>query len=80
MTNLPVVYLPSGRPAPVLLTEGEAIELLRLDTIDIKHPADTLRRYRESGLLRGTKIGLKIFYSLPELLSFIDRQAEGVSR
>ena len=77
-TNAPIVYMPSGKPAPILLTEAEAIELLRLDTIDIKHPADTLRRYREAGMLRATRIGLRLFYSLTEILSFIDRQVEGV--
>jgi len=78
MTDLPIVYFPDGRPCPPLLTPEEAVMLLRIDCIDVQHPQDTLRRYRESGLLRGTRIGLKIFFSLSELLAFIDRQAEGI--
>jgi hypothetical protein len=80
MTNTPVVYFPDGKPAPILLTEQEAIILLRLDTIELKNPDDTLRRYRDGGLLRATQISRKIFYYLPEILSFIERQTAAVSR
>jgi len=52
--------------------------LLRIDCIDVQHPQDTLRRYREAGMLRATRIGLRLFYSLTEILSFIDRQVEGI--
>jgi hypothetical protein len=56
-----------GDPCPDLLTEEEAIRYLRLDTIDIKNPADTLRRYREMNMLRGTQISKKVFYRRSEL-------------
>jgi len=77
-THPPVVYFPDGRVCPPLLTPEEAIMLLRIDCIDVQHPQDTLRRYREAGMLRATRIGLKLFFSLKELLDFIDRQAEGI--
>lgn len=32
------VYMPDGRPAPVLLTESEAIQFLRLDTMTARKP------------------------------------------
>jgi len=35
-----------GDPNPELLTEDEAIRYLRLDTIGIKNPDETLQRYR----------------------------------
>ena len=48
--------LPDGKggftPCPDLLTEDEAILYLRLDTIKIKNPTATLRRYRDAGLLQ----------------------------
>jgi hypothetical protein len=56
-----------------LLTEEEAIEYLRLDTIDIADPKATLRRYREKGLLRGTQVSKKVFYLRSELDSFLLR-------
>lgn len=74
------VYMPDGRPAPVLLTESEAIQFLRLDTIDLKHPDHTLRRYRDAGLLRCVQISRRIFYPTDELMAFIDRQKAEVIR
>ena len=70
-----IAFLPGNppTPCPVLLTEEEAIRYLRLDTINIKDPAATLRRYREQGLLKGTQISKKIFYQRVELERFLER-------
>lgn len=73
-------YMPDGRPAPVLLTEAEALRFLRIDTINLKHPEHTLRRYRDSGLLRCVQISKRIFYPVDELLAFIERQKTEVKR
>lgn len=54
-----------------LLTEEEAIRRLRLDTIKISNPADTLRRYRDKGLLRATQVSKRLFYRASELDSFL---------
>ncbi len=64
------------QPCPELLTEGEAIRYLRLDTINISAPSATLRRYRERRLLRGAQISKKIFYRRAELDRFIERATE----
>jgi hypothetical protein len=80
MNNIPIVYFPDGRPCPVLLTEQETITLLRLDTINIEHPADSLRRYRDANLLRGVQVSKKVFYYLPEIIRFIEAQVEAVKR
>jgi hypothetical protein len=68
------------QPCPELLTEGEAIRYLRLDTINISDPSATLRRYREHRLLRGTQISKRIFYRRAELDRFIERVTEGNPR
>ena len=72
--------LPDGNggftPCPELMTEDEAIRYLRLDTINIKNPAATIRRYREAGTLRGVQMSKKIFYPRKELQQFIERQIE----
>jgi hypothetical protein len=66
--------LPGPQPSlcPEVLTEEEAIRYLRLDLIDIKEPADTLRRYRAEGKLRGTQIGKCVRYRRVELERFLD--------
>ena len=64
------------QPCPELLTEGEAIRYLRLDTINISDPSATLRRYREQRLLKGTQISKRIFYRRSELDRFIERVTE----
>ena len=60
-------------PCPELLTEEEAIRYLRLDTVGIEHPDDTLRRYRDQGLLRGTQVSKRVFYRRVELERFLER-------
>ena len=70
-----VVFLPGDPPTPCpeVLTEEEAIRYLRLDTVSIKHPADTLCRYRDQGLLRGTQISRRIFYRREELDRLLEK-------
>ena len=68
------------RPCPELLTEGELIRYLRLDTINISDPSATLRRYRARRLLRGTQISKQIFYRRTELDRFIDRVTDSNPR
>jgi hypothetical protein len=60
-----------GGPNPDLLTEEEAIRYLRLDTIDIKNPFETLRYYRKEGLLKGTQVSKRVFYLRGELDCFL---------
>ena len=77
--RFPGPTLPGDPPqaCPELLTEGEAIRYLRLDTINISDPSATLRQYREHRLLRGTQISKRIFYRRAELDCFIERVTEG---
>ena len=76
----PVLPGEPPQPCPELLTEGEAVRYLRLDTINISDPSATLRRYREQRLLRGTQISKRIFYRRAELDRFIERATEGKPR
>ena len=71
----PSAILPGDppQPCPELLTEEEAVRYLRLDTITLKDPCETLRRYRERGLLRGTQVSKRVFYLRSELDRFLDR-------
>ena len=73
---------PNGefQPCPELLTESEAVRYLRLDKVNIKNPADTLRRYREIGLLCGTQLSKRIFYRRCELDKLLERLTENNPR
>ena len=70
------VYFPGGSPVPVLLTESEAIILLRLDINGPKHPEKTLQHYRQEGILRPTRVGKHLRYTKSELLRFLEEQTE----
>ncbi len=65
-----------GDPCPGLLTEAEAVRYLRLDQIGIKNPAETLRRYRKAGRLKGTQVSKRVFYQRKNLDQFLDTMTE----
>jgi hypothetical protein len=78
---IPVIYFPRRAneppdPVPFVLTEHDMIRLLRLDDVKVKEPGKTLARYRKMGLLKGTRVGLKICYQLPDVLRFLNRSQE----
>lgn len=72
------VILPGNPPVPcpAVLTAEEAVRYLRLDTVDIKNPLETLERYRAGGLLRGTQLSKKVMYLRRELDKFLERLTE----
>ncbi len=67
-----IAFLPSGRPAPAVLTASEAIELLRLDG---KNPERTLKFWRDEGQLQGVYLGRRIRYRLVDVERFLARKA-----
>jgi hypothetical protein len=76
--------LPDGNggftPCPELLTEDEAIRFLRLDNINTEVPSNTLRYYRNKGLLRATQVGKCIRYRRIELEKLLERLTEANPR
>jgi len=66
------VYLPSGRPAPVVLTGEEAAELLRLEGDGQR----TLKFYRDEGQLKGFRLGRRLRYRLIDVIGFLQKKAE----
>ena len=77
----PTFYVLPGPNGPIdlcpeLLTPAETIRFLRLDVDGPADPLQTLRYYRERGLLRGVKVGRRMRYTRKELLRFIDRLSE----
>lgn len=75
-----LVVVEPAQPCPELLTEEEAARYLRLDTMDLKDPGETLERYRALGLLRGTQISRRVFYRRVELDLFLERQTQANPR
>jgi len=76
--------LPNGdggwSPCPELLTEAEAIRYLRLDIKGPRHPANTLKYYRDRGLLRAVRVGRNLRYPRRELEAMIDRLIKRTER
>ena len=66
-------FFSDGKVVPELLTEHEAIKFLRLDVDGPADPHQTLKYYRDEGLLRGTRISRKYLYQKKELLLFLDK-------
>lgn len=68
-------YLPSGQPAPLVLTEQELISLLRLDGEDgSKDPHLTLNYYRSRGL-KTIQLGKHLRFYLPDVIKFLEDQS-----
>jgi hypothetical protein len=65
-----------GDPCPDLLTAEEAIRYLRLDTMGIKNPGETLARYRKEGHLKGTQVSKRVFYLKSELDTFLKKMTD----
>lgn len=66
----------SFQPTPDILTQKEAIRFLRLDTIQIRFPQNTLQRYRKESGLKTVQIGRQILYPKKELEKFVEKQME----
>lgn len=70
-----VAYLPSGQPAPLVLSEQELISLLRLDGEDgSKDPKLTLNYYRSRGL-KCIQLGKHLRFYLPDVIQFLEDQS-----
>ncbi|MHC4172111.1 MAG: hypothetical protein ACYTBX_15010 [Planctomycetota bacterium] len=69
--------LPNGdggyEPCPELLTEAETVRYLRLDTLALRNPSDTLRYYRNKKLLNATPISNHLFYTRKSLDEFLEK-------
>ncbi len=73
---LPILPGDPPEPCPELLTGSETIRYLRLDVDGPKNPEQTLRYYREKGLLKGTQVGKKLRYRRVDLELFLELQAK----
>ena len=78
--NIPTLYFPNGKPVPPVLTPEELVHLLRLDVDGPKSPEGTLEYYREKKKLRGIKIGQHMRYYLPDVIKFLEHQADWTNR
>lgn len=70
--HLGPVYMPDGRPAPVVLLESELLELTRIDVV-AKNPENTLKYYQGKGLFRPVQVSRKGVYLLQRVLEDLDK-------
>jgi hypothetical protein len=59
---------------PDLLTQAEAIELLRLDQLGLKDPKETLRYLRRTRRIGYVKVAGKVLIPRQEVLAYLERQ------
>ena len=77
--GFPILPGDPSQLCPELLTKDEAVRYLRLDVDGPKNPVETLRHYREKGLLHGTQVGKRLLYRRVELERFLDKQTKNAS-
>jgi len=68
-----IPFLPDGRPCPAVLTAEETALFLRLDG-DGK-TLRALKYWRDTGQLRGVRLGKRVRYRLCDVEAFLDRKA-----
>ena len=71
MINAPV-YMPDGRPAPLLMTPQEVSEFLRLEDSGSTKPMYCLQRLRDSGKLPWVRISKRSVYRLADVLAYLE--------
>jgi hypothetical protein len=72
-----------SEPAPLLLTEDEAVRMLRMDELAERGETSayqTLYQWRKDGLLHVCMVGRQVRYPLDEMLSFIRAKTDGSAR
>ena len=60
---------------PALLTQEEAVQLLRLDQLGIKNPKETLRHLRRTRQLGYVKVAGKVLIPREEIAAYVKRHA-----
>lgn len=79
--GLPVVFIAGAdgiaRPAPFLMSETDVADFFRLADSKTKFPTKTIQRYRQLGL-RSVRVGRRRWFTLPDVLEFLDRQQDRV--
>jgi len=65
---------------PELLTQEEAIRLLRLDSLDLKQPKEALRYLRRTGQIAYLKVCGKVLFPRKALNDYISRNLVEVRR
>lgn len=68
-----IPFLPEGRPAPAVMTAEEAAAFLRLD--DNGKAERCLKYWRDTGQLRGVRLGRRVRYRLEDIQTFLAAKA-----
>jgi hypothetical protein len=63
-----------------LLTQGEAVKLLRLDAVNLKRPKEALRYLRRTGQIAYVKVCGKVLFPRKALKEYLTRNLVEVQR
>ena len=71
-----VPLMPDGSPAPTVMLEKDLIRFLRLHELGVKNPVNSLRYYREIGVLKPTRISGRNVYTVESVLDFLKKMTK----
>lgn len=63
-----------GDSLPQLLTQDEAVQMLRLDRLGLRDPKESLRYLRRTGQIGFVKVANRVLYPLEALREYLTRQ------
>ena len=61
--------------APDLLTQEEAIGILRLDSLGLRDPKESLRHLRRTGQVGYVKVAGKVLIPKEEIVTYLERRS-----
>jgi hypothetical protein len=70
--DFPIIFMPSGKPAPAIMTAEETAQFLRLENGDSLR---TLKYFRDERQLVGFRLGRKVRYRLADVLEFVAKKS-----
>ena len=74
-TNSETMMASDAGVADELLTQEEAIKLLRLDCLNLKNPKETLRHLRRTRQIGYVKVASKVLIPRREISAYLERQS-----
>ena len=74
MTRPEKKHEPDALYSPDLLTQDEAIEILRLNELGLKNPKESLRHLRRTRQIGYVKVAGKVLIPRREILAYLEQQ------
>ncbi len=73
---IPTPCMPTGVPAPYLMTADELLRFLRVDEQDLRFPEKFVENARKKYGLRAVQVGRCVYFKLDDVLKYLELQQE----